>query len=44
MVPVTGLYPPEPGGGKLSLVVRWPKDVAAIRYERLGKVGPSTAP
>ncbi len=26
--------------GKLSLVLRWPKDVAAIRYERLGKVEP----
>jgi len=29
IVPVIGLYPPDPGGGKLSLVVRWPNDGAA---------------
>src|SRR5690242_5778293 len=29
IVPVMGLYPPLPGGGKLSLVVRCPKDVPA---------------
>jgi hypothetical protein len=26
----------------VSLVVRWPNEVAANRYERLGNVGPST--
>ena len=40
IVAVIGLYPP--GGGKISAVVRCPKEVAASAYERFGKVGPIT--
>src|SRR5690349_17182798 len=40
IVPLIGLYPP--GGGKISAVVRCPKEVAASAYERFGKVGPIT--
>jgi hypothetical protein len=29
IVPLTGLKPPV--GGKMSLVMRWPKEVAAMR-------------
>src|SRR6266478_710679 len=44
IVPVIGLYPPGGGtrGGTISAVVRWPKDVPASWYDRLGKVGPMT--
>src|SRR2546428_9695851 len=44
MVPVMGRYPPEggEGGGMISAVVRWPKEVAASVYARFGNVGPIT--